>query len=65
LRIAVARTADTAWVKALLKWIEASSTQDEVLVKEELKMWLEEYTGDINADKLEKQPFAPRSSTIH
>lgn len=65
LRIAVARTADSAWVKALLKWIEASSTQDEVLVKEELKMWVEEYTGDINADKLEKQPFAPRSSTIH
>jgi FlaA1/EpsC-like NDP-sugar epimerase len=66
LRIAVARTADKAWVKALLKWIEASSTQDEVVVKEELKMWVEEYTGDINADKLEKQPpLAPRSSTIH
>jgi FlaA1/EpsC-like NDP-sugar epimerase len=66
LRIAVARTADKAWVKALLKWIEASSTQDEGVVKEELKMWVEEYTGDINADKLEKQPpLAPRSSTIH
>ncbi len=66
LRIAVARTADKTWVKALLKWIEASSTQDEVVVKEELKMWVEEYTGDINADKLEKpSPLAPRSSTIH
>jgi len=66
LRIAVARMADKAWVKALLKWIEASSTQDEAVVKEELKMWVEEYTGDINAEKLEKQsPLAPRSSTIH
>jgi FlaA1/EpsC-like NDP-sugar epimerase len=64
LRIAVARTADKAWVKALLKWIEASSALDEVVIKQELKMWVEEYTGDINRDKLDT-PLAPRSSTIH
>jgi FlaA1/EpsC-like NDP-sugar epimerase len=64
LRIAVARTADKAWVKALLKWIEASSVLDEDVIKRELKMWVEEYTGDTNQDKLDK-PLAPRSSTIH
>ncbi|HSH72717.1 MAG TPA: nucleoside-diphosphate sugar epimerase/dehydratase [Methylophilaceae bacterium] len=66
LRIAVARTTDKVWVKALLKWIEASSVADEDIIKQELGMWVEEYVGDINAAKPEKQPaLAPRSSTIH
>ena len=66
LRIAVARTADKAWVKALLKWIEATATVDESIIKQELKMWVEEYSGDVNAVKSENQPpLAPRSSTIH
>lgn len=64
LRIAVARSADKAWVKALLKWIDASSALDEAVIKQELKMWVEEYTGDINREKLDI-PLAPRSSTIH
>jgi len=66
LRIAVARTADKAWVKALLKWIEASVIADEDIIKQELSMWVEEYVGDINAVKPESKPaLAPRSSTIH
>jgi len=64
LRIAVARTTDKAWVKALLKWIEASSILDEDVIKRELKMWVEEYTGDADQAKSGK-PLAPRSSTIH
>ncbi len=64
LRIAVARTADKAWVKALLKWIEASSILDEDVIKQELKMWVEEYTDDTSQTKADK-PLAPRSSTIH
>ncbi|MFA6178261.1 MAG: nucleoside-diphosphate sugar epimerase/dehydratase [Candidatus Methylopumilus sp.] len=66
LRIAVARTADKAWVKALLKWIEAATIADEDTIKQELSMWVEEYVGDINAVKPESKPaLAPRSSTIH
>ncbi|OAM53134.1 multidrug MFS transporter [Methylovorus sp. MM2] len=66
LRIAVARSADKAWVKALLKWIESTIVLDEVIIKQELKMWVEEYTGDIHADKQNHQvPLAPRSSTVH
>jgi len=66
LRIAVARTADSAWVKALLKWVDASIVADEDTIKQELSMWVEEYVGDINAVKPEAKPaLAPRSSTIH
>ncbi len=49
LRIAAARSADQAWVQALLKWIEATATMDEAAVKEALKEWVEEYVGDVNA----------------
>ena len=66
LRIAIARTADKAWVKALLKWIASSNGNDEDTIKEELSMWVEEYVGDINAGKPETHAtLAPRSSTIH
>ena len=49
LRIAAARSADQAWVNALLEWIDASATMEESVVKEALKTWVEEYVGDINA----------------
>jgi len=65
LRIAVARSADKAWVKALLKWIETTVGADESTVKQELKMWVEEYMGDIHAGKEAAAQLAPRSSTIH
>ncbi|BCM25274.1 polysaccharide biosynthesis protein [Methyloradius palustris] len=71
LRIAVARSADKAWVKALIKWVESTVSTDEPKIKEELKMWVEEYTGDINANQAESHKIdamvqlAPRSSTLH
>lgn len=49
LRIASARTVDAKWVNSLLKWISTTPGKDEQLVKEELKAWVEEYQGDINA----------------
>ena len=49
LRIASARTVDAKWVVALLKWISTTPGKDEQLVKEELKSWVEEYQGDVNA----------------
>ncbi len=49
LRIAAARSADQEWVQALLKWIDVTATTDEAVVKEELKVWVEEYVGDVNA----------------
>lgn len=65
LRIAVARSTDKAWVKALLKWIETTVGAEESTVKQELKMWVEEYMGDIHAGKEAAAQLAPRSSTIH
>ena len=49
LRIASARAVDAQWVSALLKWISTTPEKDERLVKEELKTWVEEYLGDVNA----------------
>ena len=67
LRIAVARTADKSWVKALLKWIDAIQTADEDTTKQELKMWVEEYVGDVNADGAQsgQTTYTLRTSTIH
>ena len=65
LRIAVARTADKAWVRALLKWIDSTSSLDESTIKRELKMWVEEYSGGDQITSTDSQPLVPRSSTIH
>jgi len=43
LRIAVARKADAAWVKKLLKWIESCQGTDEGTIKKQLAFWVEEY----------------------
>jgi len=49
LRIASAREVDKKWVNLLLEWIGTTLEKDEQLVKEELKAWVEEYQGDVNA----------------
>ncbi len=49
LRIASARAVDAAWVDSLLQWVSTTISKDEALVKQELKVWVEEYLGDINA----------------
>ena len=43
LRIAVARVVDKTWVKKLLKWIEDNQEANETDIKNELKLWVEEY----------------------
>jgi FlaA1/EpsC-like NDP-sugar epimerase len=49
LRIASARAVDAPWVDSLLQWVSTTLSKDEALVKQELKVWVEEYLGDINA----------------
>lgn len=64
LRIAVARRVDEAWVQALLKWIDtASLIEEEIVIKQELKTWVEEYAGNIHASPTVNSPI--RSSIIH
>ncbi len=43
LRIAQAREVDIAWVTKLLKWISSAETNNEAVIKSELKFWVEEY----------------------
>ena len=63
LRIAIARSANMTWVKKLLKWIDAIQDADEQKIKQELKMWVEEYTADANVSK--ETRILPETVTIH
>ena len=66
LRIAIARSADKSWVKSLLKWVTACYQLDEDVIKRELKLWVEEYQGDIHQHETGRAPqLVPKSSTIH
>ena len=49
LRVASAKAVDEPWVNALLQWISSTLNKDEEVIKQELKTWVEEYQGDINA----------------
>lgn len=64
LRIARARSADAVWVEGLMAWIAAAPDKSETLLKQELKTWVEEYLGDINAATPD-QLAVPVSATIH
>jgi FlaA1/EpsC-like NDP-sugar epimerase len=44
LRIAQARQVDIVWVSKLLKWIESMQNSNEMRIKEELQLWVEEYS---------------------
>ncbi len=64
LRIARARTSDAVWVSALLKWIDSTAGKDETQIKQELKLWVQEYVGDVNA-AAPRISAMPVSNTIH
>ncbi|MDP2246600.1 MAG: polysaccharide biosynthesis protein, partial [Nitrosomonadales bacterium] len=64
LRIAMARTADKTWVKGLVKWVEGALLSDEEKVKEELKIWVEEYIGDVNGLKTDSTSISS-NLTLH
>jgi len=49
LRIAIARKADSLWVKKLLKWIESCQIADEISIKKQLAFWVEEYVESVPA----------------
>ena len=48
LRVALARSADKKWLKALLIWLDKLEAQNETLIKAQLKDWVIEYTGEIH-----------------
>ena len=66
LRIAIARSADKPWVKSLLKWVTSCYVLEEAVIKRELKLWVEEYQGDVHQQENGRAPqLVPKSSTIH
>ena len=57
------RCAEMTWVKKLLKWIDAIQGADEQMIKQQLKMWVEEYTVDASINPSAK--IIPEVTTIH
>jgi FlaA1/EpsC-like NDP-sugar epimerase len=47
LRIASARAVNKAWLEKMIAWVSTIQEKDELLVKQELKIWVEEYAQDI------------------
>jgi len=43
LRIASARLVDQAWVSSMIQWVLTTLNKDELVVKKELKEWVQEY----------------------
>ncbi len=65
LRIAQARTADTAWVNKLLKWIEGAHSANENHIKAELAVWVEEYSPQIHVVSETHIPSLSGQVTLH
>jgi len=66
LRIAMARSVDKDWVLTLMKWIESLGSVHEARIKEELKLWVQEYVGDVNGQKSDgKTTLASGKITLH
>lgn len=71
LRIAKARGAVEAWTASLLKWLETLPDRDEAEIKQDLHVWVEDYTGDIHAKPYLSSSttaittMAPTSTSIH
>ncbi len=66
LRVALARSADQKWLKALLVWLDNLEAQSETLIKAQLKDWVVEYTGEIHHEAFSQlAPNITSSNTLH
>ncbi len=65
LRIASARMVDEAWVNNLLSWIKTLQSKEEAHIKTELKLWVEEYTPELNITSTVLAPADAYTSVIN
>jgi len=65
LRIAKARQVDIVWVKKLLKWIAGIENVNEALIKNELKLWVEEYSPQQQANVEKHIILGAEQTTLH
>lgn len=63
LRIAIARKADSLWIKKLLKWIQSCQVTDEDTIKKQLAFWVEEYVE--SNQKLPAANMVSLTNTLH
>ena len=64
LRIALARKADTIWLKKLLNWVDSCQLTDEKTIKKQLAFWVEEYVESVAIQQSTKVTATP-SFTLH
>jgi FlaA1/EpsC-like NDP-sugar epimerase len=67
LRIARAREVDSQWLGSLCKWLDSVASKDEATIKHDLKIWVEDYLGDVHGGKQQKTsiPLASGSRSVH
>ena len=65
LRIALARPVDKIWVKKLLRWISQSQGADEILIKNELKLWVQEYSPQQQSSLVLHPELTNEQNTLH
>lgn len=63
LRVALARQVDWVWVQALLKWVNSTAGMNEDMIKQQLKLWVEEYTVDMSSHAADKLAMPNLQST--
>ena len=59
LRIALARKADSIWLKKLLNWIDSCQLMDEKTIKKQLAFWVEEYVESVTTQQAIKMTATP------
>ena len=64
LRIALARKADTIWLKKLLNWVDSCQLTDEKTIKKQLAFWVKEYVESVAIQQSTKVTATP-SITLH
>lgn len=66
IRVATARAVDMQWTQSLLAWMDGIAHADETRIKQELKLWVEDYVADTRQPQ--SDPLTTRghiSSTLH
>lgn len=66
LRVALARSVDMVWVDGLLKWVSSVVLVNEDVIKQQLRLWVEEYTVDMQSCSSDKRTITTlQSTTLH
>lgn len=66
IRVATARAVDVQWTQSLLAWLDGIAEADEIRIKQELKLWVEDYVADTRQPQTDASVTRGQiSSTLH